>query len=131
MKTNSTSVLALVTVVSALALAPYSAASAGADPFGVAISQVACGRNAEVTRGATKMTVLRLLGAGYRALSRDVWVYPNHHADSRTANARECDSLVLTFADGKVTDLKVVNHRGVALIAASLPTRPAMQVAWE
>ena len=122
MKTNSPSVLAFLTAVSTLAVAPLSAAPSDAIPFGVGINQVNCYANAPIARGATKLAVLRVLGAGYRALSPDVWVYQNRHADSEAANAKGCDVLVLTFVDGQVAELKVVNSRAVALIASSLTT---------
>ena len=74
--------------------------------------------NVHLQRGDTLMTARRLLGAPHRQLSANVWVYYGFHPE--TANALGCDTLVVTFAQNKVSDLKIVNERAVQVIAANL-----------
>ena len=120
MKTRVTSLLVLLAALGAPALAPLSAAPAETSADGFTIEKVARGDAAEITRGVTPMTVLRLMSSPQRKLTPDVWVYQNHHVASAAADARGCDTLVLTFVDGKLSELKIVNARAVAVIAANL-----------
>ena len=92
----------------------------GDTPYGVRIDQVARRQSAEIRPGLSEFTVVRYLGSAHRKLSRNVWLYHNFFADSAEAGARGCNELVLTFADGKLTDLKIVNAAAVKLSAADL-----------
>ena len=71
-----------------------------------------------VTRGTTALNVRRMLGLPARTLSDDTWVYYGYEADFEPANVEGCDTLVLTFAEGRVTDIKLVNQRTVRLLAS-------------
>lgn len=59
-----------------------------------------------------------------RELSPDVWVYPGYHADLDLPNGQRCDTIVITFAQGKVVDLKFVNQPTVSLLAANSKSKP-------
>lgn len=89
-------------------------------PYGVRIDQIARSQSAEIRPGLAQSAVARYLGSAHRKLSRNVWLYHNFFADSEEANARGCSKLLLTFADGKLVELKIVNVAAVKLIAADL-----------
>jgi hypothetical protein len=127
MKTRHASLLILAAALSASALIPLSAASHNDPAIGFPVTTVTVnqGRD-EIQRGTTSMTVLRLMGATHQELSPDVWVYRHFQADNLDlANDQGCDALVITFVQGKVADLKLVNQSAVTAIAANMKVRSA------
>jgi hypothetical protein len=130
MNTRTTSVLILAAALSASALIPLSAAptSPKADPMAFSVRTV--DQNGQsITRGASAVTVLRLLGAPHRKLSSDTWVYFGYRADSDRANELQCGTLVLTVVRGQVSDIKLVNDHAAQLIAANVKVKPAGMIA--
>jgi hypothetical protein len=86
----------------------------------------------EIRRGTPLMTVLRLLGALHQEPTPDVWICHGFQADNlEMANEQGCDILVITFAHGKVADLKLVNKRAAAVIASNLKFKSAEAYASE
>ena len=114
MKTRLPSVVIFAAALSVSAFVPLSAAQA---PQGVV--PIACSvRSVDhlghlVTRGTTTLTVLQWLGVPHRKLSDDTWIYYGYHADSKTANDQQCDTLVLTIVRGEVVDINVFNDNAV------------------
>lgn len=131
MKTRITSVLILAAALSTSALIPLSAASKNNLPIGYSVSTInlASSGDEQIACGATQWTVLRLMGSPFRELSPDVWVYHRYHANLDLANEQGCTTLVITFAQGKVADLKLVNNPAVGLIAANSKPKPAERYA--
>lgn len=103
-----------------IAVSPHDAHRDDDPPYGVRIDQIARSQSAEIRPGLAQSAVARYLGSAHRKLSRNVWLYHNFFADSDEANARGCSKLLLTFADGKLVELKIVNAAAVKLIAADL-----------
>jgi len=118
MKTRIPSLLVLVAALSASAL---SAASKDTPAIAYSVSDVTSASSGfeKISLGATQATVERILGSHRHELSPDVWVYHNYHADLALANDQGCDTVVITFAQGKVTDLKLVNHPAAMVLAAN------------
>jgi outer membrane protein assembly factor BamE (lipoprotein component of BamABCDE complex) len=88
------------------------------------VSAVDVDRNGtSIARGTTRMTVLRLLGASYRKLSEDTWMYHGFSSSYGPANRQSCNQLVITFAKGKVTDIALVNRDTALLIAKGVPMK--------
>jgi hypothetical protein len=49
-----------------------------------------------------------------------VYRYDNCQPDQYLASNQGCNTLIITFAEGRVADLKFVNDHGTAVIAANL-----------
>jgi len=128
MKTLFVSKIILAAALSASAL---SAVSIAADR-GIAypVSRVAA-MSEEITNGDSRLEVRRLLGAPDRRLGSNVWIYFNHHAPNTPQVAREnCRTLVVTFTDHRVSDLKLVNPRALKIYTARANTaKPARGLA--
>jgi hypothetical protein len=86
----------------------------------VTTNTVTTGGYEKISLGATQMTLLRFMGSPSRELSPDIWVYHGYRADLALADEEGCDTLVITFAEGKVADLKLVNHSVATIMAANL-----------
>jgi hypothetical protein len=133
MKTNLYSILLLAAALSASALVPLSAASNKEPAIGFPVTTVKVNQSRdEIKRGTPLMTVLRLMGTQHQELTPDVWICHGFHADNlEMANEQGCDILVITFAQGKVADLKLVNKRAAVVIAANLKFKSAEAYASE
>ena len=77
-----------------------------------------------IERGATRFTVLGYLGAPSGKLGSDVWVYRHFAADLDEANDRGCDTMLITFSHGYVTEIMLVNDRAFAVVAAPVKANP-------
>jgi predicted secreted hydrolase len=111
----------LAAALLASALNPLSAAPINDSSIGYTVSRltVASSGYEQIARGATQGTVSRVMGSPFRELAPDVWAYHGYHANLDLANAQGCDTLIVTFARGKVADLKLVNRSAAELIAAN------------
>ena len=118
------SILLVATLASLL---PLSAAAAAPGNPGIAYSRpvgsVERYGQPLFTRGSPVSHVERALGAPYRKLSDDVWVYTNFHGESHVsdlAHGQDCSTLLVTFTNGRVSDLNLINERAQQIIAARL-----------
>jgi len=126
MKTQIASLFALLVALNSSVLAaPSSATAAASTPFGFNVDKIVQPINDEIARGATEMTVLHMMGTAMSKLSPNVWVYFGYHPIVADGQNRGCDTMVITFVDGKVSDLKIVNARATMVIAANLKHQPA------
>ena len=82
-----------------------------------------------IERGAPRVAVFAHLGSPSRRLSSDVWAYDGFRADVASVNERGCDTLIITFVDNQVADLKLVNRPAARSIAADLKLAKARTVA--
>jgi hypothetical protein len=80
-----------------------------------------------VTLGDSREKVRLLMDCPSRELTRDVWLYHGFFANSKQANEQGCRSIIITFADDKVVDLKLVNKSAAVAIAANLKLSPAFR----
>jgi hypothetical protein len=122
MKTLLPSLLILAAALGASALVPLSAGAQNIPASAYAAKTVASAFSGyeKISCGATLDTVFRVLGSPRRAPSSDVWVYHHYHADLARANEQGCDTVVITFVQGKVAAMTLVNHSAVNLIMANL-----------
>ena len=123
MKSPTASVILLAAALNVLALTPLSADSKYELPimFSVRTLTATVEGGESIQRGTTRSYVSSTMRRKVRKeLSPDVWVYPGYKANHDLANAQRCETLVITFADDKVIDLKLVNGPAVAAIAAYL-----------
>lgn len=123
MKTRITSVLFLAAALSASVL---SAAPKNNFPAAISIhSLIAESHGDQIKRGDSREKVRSLFGSGSRRLSRNVWLYHGFAADLPQANAQGCRTVVVTFANDQVVDMKCVNDSAAAIIAANLNLIPS------
>jgi predicted secreted hydrolase len=124
MNTRTAFVLILAAALSASAL---SAASNSFSAIAYSVNTVtsASGGYEKVSLGATSGAVARVLGSPALEISPDTWVYHNYHADLDLANDQGCDTMVISFAQGKVVNMKLVNHTAALFIAANVKVRSA------
>lgn len=133
MKTRLLLLLALAASVPSFAETPRPAVSLAHEhsanvPSAFVVGKVNVSDNTNLERGATEMTVRRLLGSPVKELSPDVWIYSGFQPDvPEHTQSYGCDNLLVTFADGKVVDLKMVNLRATEVIAANLNRAGAVQ----
>lgn len=121
MKTRLVSLLALLVALSASALAASDSATPAAPAaYAFNVEVVRQGQHAEITRGTTQMTVRRLMGPAQRELSPNVWAFAGYRPNVKAGEDRGCDTLLITFTDGRVSELKIVNARATQIIAAQL-----------
>ncbi len=80
-------------------------------------------------RGASEKQVRESLGEPGQRLARNVWVYFDYEAARPTHNKTDRDALVVTFASGKVVDMRLVDRAAVAVLAAKMQAKPIQAVA--
>jgi hypothetical protein len=117
----------LFTIAAALGASALSAASQKPEPFGFEVIKAATdGRFVEI--GARPATVTEVLGEPSAKLHPDIWLYYRQHAvDSTPANEQDCRTLIVTFKQGHVSDMKLVNGAALKVIAARLKLKHPVQ----
>jgi hypothetical protein len=120
MKTRIASILVLAAALSTSASLPLSAASNENSPAGYSVSSVdfPYSWTTQIARGTSQETVSSVMGQPFQTVSPDVWIYHGYRADLNGADEHGCDIMVITFAQGKVADLKLVNGSAARIIAA-------------
>jgi hypothetical protein len=83
-------------------------------------SLLATSQTRTISTGASKTAVLSWLGKPAQELSSNVFLYDNCAPDQSVALERGCNTLVITFAEGKVADLKFVNGSAKMVIAENV-----------
>ncbi|MEO6001836.1 MAG: hypothetical protein ABIZ04_00005 [Opitutus sp.] len=132
MKTNIASLLILTAVVSVTALCPASAASNRLPAVAYPVKSVTVSDPflPAIERGTDRATVLEVMGAPFGRLTPNVWLYHNYRtSDLKQANDLDCRSLMVTFANDKVSKMTLVNQRAASLIAKNINQKPAELVA--
>ncbi len=123
MKARPSSVLILAAALSASAFAPLFASSKNDSPLAYPISTLIATSNGDmkVVRGTSIGDVSFALRYNARQeLSPNVWAYSGFHANLDLANDQECGTVVITFVNGQVSDMRLVNKPAAAAIAANL-----------
>ena len=121
----------LLVLAAALSASALSAASKDTPAIAYSVSDVTSAASGyeKISLGASQATVRRVLGSPRQELSPDIWVYHNYRADLALANEQGCDTVVITFAQGKVADLKLVNHPAAVSIASNVRVQSARMIA--
>ena len=123
MNTRSVSLLVLSAAFGLLAPRPLAAASASRLPVAVQIQSVVLVSNSgiRIERGADYGEVFFAMKYKNRErLARDVWVFHGFQAPAGHPAVKDCRSVVVTFANGRVADLQFVNRVAVTELAATL-----------
>ena len=76
-----------------------------------------------IVRGTLVIEVYQTLGAPAEKQGNDVWIYRHFNAGAAQARRDDCDTLVVSFANGRVCDLQLVNDRAVAVFAQRIETK--------
>lgn len=114
---------AAISLSGAVFLTPASAAPATTSPYGFRVSTVQQSGIPIVERGTTAFTVRNRLGEPQRKLDGNNWVYYRFHPVPSQGARDNCCTLIITFADGQVSKMRLVNPAGASAIAASLTPR--------
>jgi hypothetical protein len=123
MKTRIISVLFLTAALSASVL---SAAPTNNFPASISVhSLIAKSHGDQIKRGDSPEKVRSLFGDGSRKLTRNVWLYHGFAADLPQAEEQGCRTLIITFANDQVVDMKCVNDSAAAIITANLKLSPS------
>ncbi|HEX2099769.1 MAG TPA: hypothetical protein VHF69_03840 [Candidatus Synoicihabitans sp.] len=132
MKRISSILALLVTFALPLVSSTAAAPSNETPSMAYSVKTVHLGQNGTtIVEGTSRMTVLRTLGASYRKLPNDTWLYHGFTSSHPLAEAQGCNQLVITFSRGKVTDLKLVNRTGAVLITKGASFKPTGSVVAE
>jgi hypothetical protein len=120
MKTRIPFLIVLVAVLGGFLGGPLSAAS-------MAYSVRAVIRDGAIIIkvGSADSTVSRWLGEPDRKLGDDVWAFYHFVGSREEVQEQGCSTLLLTVANGKVADIKLVNDRSLAVVAAQTQVDPA------
>jgi hypothetical protein len=116
-----TSISALFIVAAALAALPNLAATPAKDTVDAfRLSAVNTRDGGLIVRGDTAYTVRMSLGWPQATLTPNVWLYRGYYPADESARAFSGNTLLVTFANNKVTDIHIVNSHAKAVLAARL-----------
>jgi hypothetical protein len=116
MKTHATVALllaALTTAAVSQTFAAPAAKTAHAHPVGA----VERSSSTTIVRGSSVIAVYQALGAPAEKQGSDVWVYRGFNAGTAQSRDDDCDTLMITWVDGRVSDLRLVNDRALVVLA--------------
>lgn len=123
MKTRSFSLLTLV--LASLLASSVTAASAEKPAKAFRVASIEQHNQPALDRGTSEFTVRRLLGEPWRKLDANNWVYERYAAADWKIETDDCSALLITFVDGKVADILLVNEGAKKNIAANLQKHAA------
>ena len=121
-----THIALIILLASALSASVLSASPRNESPIAYSTVNVYVGGD-QIKRGVPRERVRALLGNPSQELSHDVWLYHSFKTDLRQANEQGCRSMIITFANHEVVDLKIVNAPAATIIAANLKLHPSIQ----
>lgn len=81
-----------------------------------------------VEPGMPNFQVRRALGEPHRKLDADTWIYERFSATDWKIDTGDCTTLVITFTQGLVSELRLVNDRAAKIIAANLEKAAAAKM---
>ncbi len=132
MTTRTSSILLIAAALQTVALLSAFGAPAGTPAIGYRARTVTAwswngllqrSDTQTICAGIDRADVLSAMGQPARQLAPDVWLYEGYKPDLAEAEARGCTLLVITFAQGKVADLKFVNAPAAEVITAQTKAR--------
>ena len=125
MKTYATSLKLFVAALGFLLAAALPAAPASTPAAAYSVKNITRNDVVVIQVGSTTSTVYQSIGYPKRKLSDDVWVYFNFRGSLDEAQNQNCGTLLLTFSNGKVAQIMLVNDRALNTIAAAMKVDPA------
>ena len=79
----------------------------------------------EIQREMASCEVLRHLGPPDVKPSDNEWIYRSFHAEGKEVSQLKCDRLMITFTDGVVSDLQLINCRAEAVVISRAQKKAA------
>lgn len=122
MKTRA-SVALLLAVLASAAVSPTFAASAIQPASAHPVGAVERSSSSSIVRGTPAIEVYLALGNPIEKLGNDVWVYRHFNAGVAQSRHDDCDTLMVTFVDGRVSDLRLVNDRALVVLAKRIDAK--------
>ena len=110
--------LALLTIIALLAFGPARGAESTTQPSSHPVTRVELRSSITIMRGVPKWDVLTSLGRPSRQLGDSVWLYRNFDAGGDHPRKDDCRTLMLTFADKRVSDIQLINDGAERVFAA-------------
>lgn len=83
----------------------------------------------QIESGMPRIAVTVRLGQPSQRLSENVWAYRGFRVRNGSSGQEACDTLVVTFADDLVSDLRLVNRPAEVAIAAQVKLDKSSQLA--
>ena len=125
MKTNATSLKLFVATLGFFLAAALPAAPASTHAAAYSVKNITRNDLVVIQVGSSTSTVYQSIGYPQRKLSDDVWVYFNFRGSLDEAQNQDCGTLLLTFSNGKVAQIMLVNDRALNTVAAAMKVDPA------
>lgn len=72
----------------------------------------------DIKVGIADTSVLFRLGSPRYQPTEDVWIYHRYTADLEEACRFDCHNLLLTFSEGRISSIKLINDRAVDALTA-------------
>lgn len=116
MRTHASLALVLAALATAAVSSTFAAPAAKparAHPVGA----VERSSSATIVPGSPVIAVYQTLGAPTGKLDNDVWVYRGFNAGAAQSRHDDCDTLMVSFVNGRVSDLRLVNDRALVVLA--------------
>lgn len=126
MKTRVSSLIVFVAALGGFIVGPLSAAPQRTPAKAYSVQAVSRDGVIVVKVGSSDSAVTRWLGRPDRTLGDDVWAYFHFVGSREEAKAEGCSMLLLTIANGKVADIKLVNHPALDVIVAQMNVNPTI-----
>ncbi len=121
MKTRLASALVLVAALSVLASAPVSAASPAT---AYRVSSVEKYGVPSIVPGDSIDKVRCYLGRPDDKLGDKTWVYHDFNPSHDRAKQDACSTVLITFSQGRISEIRGVNAAALAIIHAQFVTKP-------
>ena len=122
MKTRSSLALLLAGLTSA-AVSQTFAASDAQPARSHPVGAVERSSSSTIVRGTLVIEVYQALGAPAEKQGNDVWVYRGFNAGAAQSRHDDCDTLMVSFVEGRVSDLRLVNDRALVVLAQRLQVK--------
>jgi hypothetical protein len=126
MKTNATSLKLFVATLGFFLAAALPAAPASTPAAAHSVKYITRNDVVVIQVGSSTSAVYQQIGYPKRKLSDDVWVYFDFRGPLDEAQNQDCGTLLLTFANGRVADIKLVNDRALNVIVAQMKVHPVI-----
>jgi len=107
-------------LAAALGTPAFTATANSTTPMGFRVKEVTSPYHAPIARGATEWMVRETLGVPTKCITPAVWLYYGFHANQELPNDPGCKILMISYANGRVADLKLINPTGAEVIATNL-----------
>jgi hypothetical protein len=125
MKTRILSAIVFVAALGGFLAGPLSAAPQKPASKAYSVQAVTRDGVTVVKVGSADSTVCRWLGEPGRKITDDVWAYFHFTGSREEAKEDGCSTLLLTIANGRVADIKLVNDGALRIIVAQMDVNPA------